>query len=133
MALSIIDSDDVAPVLYDWGAVKWVVDETVTPGSDQSFGVVYVNPGQTNPTHWHTAAQEIVYMLRGECDVRTDEGIVTLKPGQTLAIPTGIDHDLTNNGWEPAVYVCSFSAAGRGTFFADPDGSGATPLSGKGY
>jgi quercetin dioxygenase-like cupin family protein len=67
-------------------------------------------------------------MLQGECDVRIDEGSLTLRPGQTLLIPLGARHELTNGGWEPAVYVCSFSAAGRGTLFADPDGPGVCPI-----
>jgi quercetin dioxygenase-like cupin family protein len=123
-----ISTDGIAPVVYDWGAVKWVVSDGVTAGTEQSFGVVYIHPGKTNPTHWHTAAQEIVHMLQGECDIQTESGTITLRPGQTLFIPRGASHELTNNGWEPAVYVCSFSASGRGTQFADPDGPGVKPL-----
>jgi quercetin dioxygenase-like cupin family protein len=130
MDLTTIDHLAVAPVVYDWGAVKWVTDDSVAPGSEQSFGVVYIQPGKTNPTHWHTTAQEIVHMLQGECDVDTEQGTIKLRPGQTLVIPAGVDHELTNHGWEPAVYVCSFSASGRGTRFADPDGPGASPLVG---
>jgi quercetin dioxygenase-like cupin family protein len=122
-------NDLVEPVRYDWGAVKWVTNDAVFPGSAQSFGVVYIEPGKTNPTHWHTEAQEIVHMLQGECEVRTGEGTIVLRPGLTLCIPIGVDHELTNAGWEPAVYVCSFSASGRGTVFADPDAPGVTPLS----
>jgi quercetin dioxygenase-like cupin family protein len=110
------------------GAVKWVTNDAVFPGSQQSFGVVYIEPGKTNPTHWHTTAQEIVHMLQGECAVKTSEGTIMLRPGLTLCIPVGVDHELTNTGWEPAVYVCSFSASGRGTVFADPDGPGVAPL-----
>ena len=67
-------------------------------------------------------------MLQGECDIRTDDGTITLRAGQTLFIPVGAHHELTNRGWEPAVYVCSFSASGRGTLFADPDGPGVEPI-----
>jgi quercetin dioxygenase-like cupin family protein len=133
MNLGIINNDDIAPVVYDWGAVKWVVDDSVAPGSEQSFGVVYINPGKTNPTHWHTNAQEIVYMLQGECDVEANGKTIKLRAGQTLVIPVDEDHELTNNGWEPAVYVCSFSASGRGTLFANPGGAGAEPLVLAGY
>ena len=128
MELGIINIDEIAPVTYDWGAVKWVVDDSVAAGSEQSFGLVHINPGKTNPTHWHTSAQEIVHMLQGECDVESDGKTIKLRAGQTLFIPVGDHHELTNNGWEPAVYVCSFSASGRGTLFAEPDGIGAAPL-----
>ena len=56
-------------------------------------------------------------MLQGECDIQTDGGSLKLRAGQTLYIPVGERHELTNNGWEPAVYVCSFSHSGRGTLF----------------
>jgi putative monooxygenase len=126
--LATINNDNITPVVYDWGAVKWVVNDSVAAGSTQSFGIVHIHPGKTNPTHWHTAAQEIVYMLQGECDIETDDGTFKLRPGQTLVIPVDTRHELTNNGWAPAVYVCSFSASGRGTLFADPAGPGVKPL-----
>src|SRR5262245_58751316 len=121
-------NEAIPPVRYDWGAVKWVANGAVFPGSAQSFGVVYIEPGKTNPTHWHTAAQEIVHMLHGECRVDTGDEIITLRPGVTLCIPVGVHHELTNTGWEPAVYVCSFSASDRATVFANPDGPGVRPL-----
>ncbi len=130
MKLGIIDTDSIAPVRYDWGAVKWVVDNSVVGGSEQSFGVVHINPGQTNPAHWHTSAQEIVHMIQGECDIETASGTIKLQRRPDPVHPVGDHHELTNNGWEPAIYVCSFSASGRGTFFVDPDGPGATALSG---
>src|SRR5262245_11697848 len=127
MDIVTIDTDVVAPIHYEWGALKWVVNDAQAPGTSQSFGFVYIQPGKTNPTHWHTRAQETVHRLQGECDVRTDDGTQKLRAGQTLFIPAGMRHELTNNGWEPAVYVCSFSAAGRGTLFDDPDALGAKP------
>jgi quercetin dioxygenase-like cupin family protein len=128
MQIITVDTDVVTPVVYEWGAVKWVMNDTQAPGSRQSFGVVFIQPGKTNPTHWHTRAQEIVHMLQGECDVTTDTGTIKLRAGQTLFIPAGAHHELTNRGWEPAVYVCSFSASGRGTLFVEPEGVGAQPL-----
>jgi quercetin dioxygenase-like cupin family protein len=122
-----VETDVVAPIHYEWGALKWLVNADRAPGSRQSFGVVYIQPGKTNPTHWHTRAQEIVHMLSGECEVRTDDGVQTLRAGQTLYIPAGMRHELTNRGWEPCAYVCSFSASGRGTLFDDPDAPGARP------
>jgi quercetin dioxygenase-like cupin family protein len=127
----VTETNDIEPVRYDWGAVKWVANQDVAPGCSQSFGIVHILPGKTNPEHWHTAAEELVYMLQGECDIHTDDGeVVKLGVGQTLFIPQGVKHELTNNGWEPVVYVCSFSASMRGTLFEDPTGPGAKPLAG---
>jgi len=125
------ETKDIEPVVYDWGAVKWVANHDVAPGCEQSFGIVHILPGKTNPGHWHTAAEELVYMLQGDCDIKTGDGEkLKLSPGKTLFIPSGVQHELTNNGWEPVVYVCSFSASMRGTLFEDPSGPGARPLAG---
>jgi len=128
---TITKTKDIEPVVYDWGAVKWVANRDLNPGCEQSFGLVQILPGKVNPEHWHQAAEEIVYMLEGECDVRLGDRHLTLAPGQTLHIPPGTKHEVSNHGWEPVVYVCSFSASMRGTLFEDPSAPGVHPLSGK--
>jgi quercetin dioxygenase-like cupin family protein len=127
----ITQTKDIEPVVYEWGAVKWVANNDVAPGCEQSFGLVHILPGKTNPEHWHTAAEEIVFMLSGICHVRVGDRELELTPGQTLFIPLGVKHELTNYGWDPVVYVCSFSASMRGTLFEQPSGAGARPLSGR--
>jgi quercetin dioxygenase-like cupin family protein len=128
LELIVTQAKNIDAVVYDWGAVKWLANHDVAPGCEQSFGLVHVLPGKTNPEHWHTAAEELVYMLAGECSIRTADKTLTLRPGETLFIPVGVKHELTNTGWEPAVYVCSFSASMRGTLFEDPGHSGARAL-----
>jgi quercetin dioxygenase-like cupin family protein len=126
----VTETKDIEPVVYDWGAVKWVANHDVAPGCEQSFGLVHILPGKTNPEHWHTAAEELVFMLQGECEVHTEnDKKIRIGPGQTLYIPVGVHHELTNVGWEPAVYVCSFSASMRGTLCEDPAGPGARAVS----
>jgi quercetin dioxygenase-like cupin family protein len=63
--------------------------------------------------------------------VRLGDRHLTIGPGQTLHIPLGTKHEVSNPGWEPVVYVCSFSASMRATLFEDPSAPGVHPLSGK--
>ena len=128
---TITETKDLEPVIYEWGAVKWVANSDLDPGCEQSFGLVHILPGKLNPEHWHSGAEELIYMLQGECDVRVGDRHMTIRPGQTMAIPKGAMHEVANHGWEPVVYVCSFSASRRGTLFEDPSAPGARPLSGK--
>ena len=113
------DISNIEPVYYEWGAIKWLCNDELMPHSQQSFGYAYVLPGKINPEHQHTTCQEIIYMLAGECDVYMNDEWLHLKPGQTLLLPQGVKHLLKNNGWEPAVYVASFSASFRGTVFTE--------------
>ena len=127
----ISDTKDIEEVTYDWGAVKWVANREIAPGCEQSFGLVHILPGKINPAHCHTAAEEIVFMLQGECDVRLGNRDFKIGPGQTLFIPQGVKHEVANTGWEPVVYVCSFSASMRGTLFENPAAPGVRPLFGR--
>ena len=127
----ITETKDIEPVVYEWGGVKWVANNDLDPGCEQSFGLVHILPGKTNPEHWHTAAEEIVFMLQGECDVRLGDRNLKIGPGQTLYIPQGVKHEVANKGWEPVLYVCSFSASMRGTLFENPSAPGVRPLSGQ--
>jgi quercetin dioxygenase-like cupin family protein len=126
---TITNIQKIEPVQYEWGAVKWVCNNDVAPGCDQSFGLVHMLPGKTNPLHWHTAAEEIVYVLSGECDIQLQDRWHHLAPGLTLHIPPGVRHELKNNSWEPVVYIASFSASMRGTMFDDPQALGTRPIS----
>ena len=68
---TITETKDIEPVVYEWGAVEWVANRDLNPGCEQSFGLAHILPGKVNPEHWHTAAEEIVYMLQGECFRKT--------------------------------------------------------------
>ena len=113
------DIGHIAPVDYEWGAIKWLCNAELMPACQQSFGYAYVLPGKINPEHQHTTCQEIIYMLAGECDVYMHGTWRHLQPGQSVLIPQGVKHLLKNNGWEPAIYVASFSASFRGTVFTE--------------
>jgi quercetin dioxygenase-like cupin family protein len=123
--VSLTDMRKLEAVNYDWGAVKWVCNDKLAPGCCQSVGYVFVLPGKTNPQHYHTNSQEVVFMLSGEIDVIVGKEKYTLKAGQTAVIPLGVKHIVVNNGWEPATYVASFSASNRGTLFSEKTSSGA--------
>jgi quercetin dioxygenase-like cupin family protein len=115
--IEVIETATLVPVEYEWGAIKWICDAKITPESTQSFGYAYVLPGKTNPEHSHNSCEEIIYMLSGELDVCFDGGRTKVRPGQTAVIPKGLHHSVVNEGWEPVVYVASFSAMLRDTEF----------------
>src|SRR5262245_45713865 len=125
---TITEGNKVEPIFCDWGELKGVMNGELAPGCEQSFGLVHLLPGRTNPQHWHSAAEELVYVLSGECDIALDGRWQRLGPGLTLLIPAGVKHELRNNGWEPFSYVASFSASMRGTMFENPSAAGARPI-----
>jgi quercetin dioxygenase-like cupin family protein len=120
--IQIIETADLRAVEYEWGAIKWMCDKNVTPDSLQSFGYAYLMPGKTNPEHRHMTCEEIIFMLAGELKVHAHGECTTLRPGQTALIPPGVRHTVANEGWEPVVYIASFSAAFRDTIFKGQTG-----------
>lgn len=120
--IQIIERNELTPVDYEWGSIKWMCDKNVTPNSLQSFGYAYLIPGKINPEHRHMTCEEIIYMLAGELKVYAHGECITLTPGQTALIPPGVRHTVANEGWEPVVYIASFSAAFRDTIFKGQTG-----------
>jgi quercetin dioxygenase-like cupin family protein len=118
----LLELENSKAVDYDWGAIKWICDRKITPDSLESFGYAYVLPGKTNPEHRHRTCEEIIYMLAGELKLYSHGECLTLKPGQTALIPPGVRHAVVNEGWEPALYIASFSAAFRDTVFKGTTG-----------
>ena len=118
----IIETSDLKPVEYEWGAIKWICDKQVTPNSLQSFGYAYLLPGAINPEHRHMTCEEIIYMVAGELSVYANDTKIVVRPGQTALIPPEVRHKVANEGWEPVVYIASFSAAYRDTIFKGQTG-----------
>ena len=52
---------------FDWGWIRWFVNAKVEPGAPMTFGMVYIQPNQSNPFHIHPNCDEYVHVLEGSC------------------------------------------------------------------
>jgi quercetin dioxygenase-like cupin family protein len=104
---------------FDWGAIKWLFNQEIDPEARQTFGLVFINPGQQNPPHYHPNCEELIYVLSGECDHRLGDATIHLEPGSLLRIPAHAVHCATNTGWEPVRMIIVYSAADRQTVFLE--------------
>src|SRR3972149_3004323 len=111
---AITNVQEVEPILYDWGALKWLCNNEATPGCEQSFGLVHILPGRTNPLHWHAAAEELVHILSGECDIKFDDKWHRLRPGLGSLIVLGSLIFVTPYLQERIKTFTAFSASMRG-------------------
>src|SRR2546428_14142111 len=65
-------------------------------------------PGkESSMRHWHTAEDELVFVIEGEVILRTDEGEQTLTAGHCCAFAAGAKdgHQLVNRSGKPARYL----------------------------
>jgi len=106
---------DEAGVTTEWGHLAWLIGEEATPGAEQTFGVVTIQPNRRNPLHLHPNCEELLYVLSGECDHLLGDETYQLTPGSVIRIPRGVPHWARCTSAEPLTAVISFSAPDRRT------------------
>jgi quercetin dioxygenase-like cupin family protein len=77
---------------FPWGWIRWLMNAQIDPKAEMTLGIVYVQPGQSNPLHVHPNSAEYLHMLSGACEHRVGSQWVSLKTGDTLRIPRGVAH-----------------------------------------
>jgi len=77
---------------FPWGWIRWLMNAEIDPKAEMTLGIVYVQPGQSNPLHVHPNSAEYLHMLSGSCEHRVGSRWVSLKAGDTLRIPRGVPH-----------------------------------------
>ena len=118
-----IDPAGVPTQTFDWGATKWLVTPSVTPGAVMTFGEVVVMPGGGHGRHNHPDAEEILYVLSGEGEQMVDDGEpFPIRAGHTIYVPTGVYHSTMNTGWAPMRLLAIYNPGGSELTLADlPD------------
>jgi oxalate decarboxylase/phosphoglucose isomerase-like protein (cupin superfamily) len=108
-----IDPASVPTQTFDWGAIKWFVTPTTTPGAGITFGEVVVLPGGGHGRHNHPDAEELLYVISGEGEQMVDDGEPSpIRAGDTIYIPLGIYHSTLNTGWTPLRVLALYNPGG---------------------
>lgn len=105
--------EDVAKMEQLWGHLTWLVGANEMPGSEQTFGLVTIYPGERNPLHSHPNCEELLYVVSGECEHLLGEETYRLGAGSVIRIPRGIKHWARCISDEPLTAVIAFSSAYR--------------------
>ena len=63
-----------------------------------SVNVIQVPPGGEVGRHRHVQQLETVWVIRGNAILTLDQTEVSLRDGQIIAIPIGLEHELHNDG-----------------------------------
>jgi quercetin dioxygenase-like cupin family protein len=83
-----------------------------------------INPGVTVPWHLH-ATEEVIVVLEGEGECRSDEGCERYRAGDVIILPARTRHSLHNCGDVPIRQLCFFPAD-PGTDFLEEEHPGQT-------
>ena len=120
---TLTDVNDGESLQFPWGAIKWLCNDEIDSQAEMTFGLVFLNVGESNPLHIHPNCEELLYILSGECDHRLGDDSFPMKAGTMIRIPRGVKHNAVNTGWQPVTMIVCYSAADRQTVFCDEDGT----------
>ena len=60
--------------------------------------LIVMLPGQTHPMHYHAKKEETFQLLTGDLEVRIDDRVRSMFPGDTLLTPRGVFHGFRTKG-----------------------------------
>ncbi|HEX5411269.1 MAG TPA: cupin domain-containing protein [Terriglobia bacterium] len=95
-----------------WGSQVWLATRALT-GSSLSLTRMIVAPGHSGEAHRHPNADEVIYLIEGQVEVRAGSETFPLKATDALAIPGGLSHQIHNAGTEDAELLIAYSTGDR--------------------
>lgn len=86
--------------------------------TDGRFSLLRVQGSQENvfPAHYHTREDETIYLLNGELTVHAGGEELHVHPGEMVAIPRGLEHDVRHVSAQ-VTYLVQFTPAGFEHYF----------------
>ena len=100
---------------------KWFADHPVEPGKMMRMEPIFqtsrvtvmaaTNKGQTVDLHYHKFADELSFVIKGECEKYVDGKWVLVKPGTLHYNPRGVIHATRVVGKEPLQELIFFAAS----------------------
>jgi len=72
----------------------------------QSLAEARLPTGAATTPHYHPRTEEIYYILAGSGDMRWGEITRRVGPGDAIAIPPGVTHQIRNVGPETLRFLC---------------------------
>jgi len=77
----------------------------------QSLAEATLPPGGATREHYHPQAEEIYHILQGKALMRLGDDERPVCAGDTIAIPPGQKHKISNTGATPLVFLCCCAPA----------------------
>ena len=98
-------------VTKDRSEIRELMHPDVHGNRAVSLAEATVQPGATTALHRHHATEEIYHVTHGSGAMRLGEEAFEIGPGDTICIPPGTAHCVTNTGSEPLRILCACAPA----------------------
>lgn len=110
--MHIINRHRVQPFVTKDGSI---IREILAPRNSciarQSLAEATLPPGARTEAHYHPNTEEIYYILSGVGRMRMGEEERAVGPGDGIAIPPGVPHQIENIGHTDLVFLCCCAPA----------------------
>lgn len=104
---------NLIPEQFDWGQITWLIRGITDPGAQQTVGLCHINPGASNPLHYHPNCEEVLYVISGSCIKLVGDKSFAMKTGDVVRIPKGQNHRATANSNEPFICLITYDVPNR--------------------
>lgn len=91
-----------------WEEVRAGVKRKVFTGEGATLSLNLIDPGHEPKPHSHIHEQ-LVYIIKGECEFHVSGSVYQLKEGGLLYIPPNVEHYIVVKGKEPVINLDIFS------------------------
>lgn len=113
-----VDTNSVAALPYDAGAVKFIAETTQTGGRAAVLELTEM-PGYKTAWHRHNNCEESFYVIEGTLTIRLRDQTRDLPVGSYVWIPRGTPHGQGNFTDRPVKLLTTFTPGGFDVFFRD--------------
>jgi mannose-6-phosphate isomerase-like protein (cupin superfamily) len=94
-------------VTKDGSQIRELMHPAMHGNRQQSLAEATVAPGTQTELHLHRVTEEIYHFTQGSGTMRLGAETIAVVPGDTVAIPPGTPHNLSNSGSEPLKILCA--------------------------
>lgn len=100
------NSKNTAPTVSPHGEIVQELMGTSAGGTQQhSLALITLPPGKQSLKHYHPEAEESYTLLAGNAQLTLDDQVIHLFAGDSVAIPPGCVHQVTNTGDDNLVFL----------------------------
>jgi len=109
-------------VVEKWGSLDWLAGKRIGNANELTIGRCIIKKGHSNPRHYHTNSEEVLYLIRGRLKHFIEDKEIVVEPGDTLVISSGDIHNALSIGEEDADMITAYPGV-RDFYLEDERGS----------
>ncbi len=114
--IQILPRENASIMPFEWGELTWYASAELGNSDEVTVGRCLLNPGESNPRHYHPNCAEILVVLEGRIrHTAANDGTKEMSVGDTVTIPANVWHQAVNTGDSNALLLIVFTSANRET------------------